>query len=222
MIKNLIIDFDSTIVSVETMEELFRLALGSNSKRLKVLDEVARITDMGMNGDITFSQSLARRVDILPLTQQIVDDTAKLLSSKLSEGFVEEFDKLNAYNLHVFSGGFKEIITPVLEPFGVDVANIYANSFIFSSGIFQGIDTDNPMAHDGGKARVAKKLQLQGKTVVIGDGYTDFQIVENGVAEYFIYYNEFANRPKVANRTQLHASTFSEVISLLLRIGRSE
>ena len=51
-----IIDFDSTFTKVEAMEELAAIALQGNPRREQIVAELKRITDLGMNGEISFTE----------------------------------------------------------------------------------------------------------------------------------------------------------------------
>jgi D-3-phosphoglycerate dehydrogenase len=67
MIRNIIIDFDSTIVADESLEVLFSYALKDDPLREETVQKIAAITAAGMNGDIPFDQSLSQRIALLPL-----------------------------------------------------------------------------------------------------------------------------------------------------------
>ncbi len=60
-----IIDFDSTFTKVEAMEELAAIALQGNPRREEIVAEIKHITDLGMNGEISFTESLERRIALL-------------------------------------------------------------------------------------------------------------------------------------------------------------
>ena len=45
-----IIDFDSTFVTVESLEELAKITLKDKSGKEEILKEVSRITNLGMEG----------------------------------------------------------------------------------------------------------------------------------------------------------------------------
>lgn len=53
-----IIDFDSTFVSVESLDELAKIALRDDPSREKTALEISRITALGMEGKLSFEKSL--------------------------------------------------------------------------------------------------------------------------------------------------------------------
>ena len=71
--KNYIIDFDSTFIKVESLDELLEISEPGN--KLKI-DEVKKITNEGMEGKISFSESLSRRINLFCLlyTSDAADD----------------------------------------------------------------------------------------------------------------------------------------------------
>ena len=62
----LIIDFDSTIISCETLDELSNLSLQDD---LKKINQIKNITDRAMNGNIEFTQALNDRLNILNINE---------------------------------------------------------------------------------------------------------------------------------------------------------
>jgi D-3-phosphoglycerate dehydrogenase len=59
-----IIDFDSTFVQVEALEELARIALKGNPRKKEIIAEVEEITNLGIEGRISFTEGLARRIAV--------------------------------------------------------------------------------------------------------------------------------------------------------------
>ena len=60
-----IIDFDSTFTKVEGLDELGKISLQGSPKREESLAEIHRVTELAMNGELSFSEALQRRVDLL-------------------------------------------------------------------------------------------------------------------------------------------------------------
>ena len=68
------------------------------------------------------------------------------------------------------------------------------------------------MASDNGKVEVVKNLNLHGTTIVIGDGYTDYEIKKYGYADIFIAYTKHMDRIKVSNLADHKSNSFSDII----------
>lgn len=214
---NLIIDFDSTILAVELIETLFELATANldASDKQTLLDKVMGITNAGMNGEINFSESLKTRLSLLELDQKLIDSALRYLRDKISNSFINNLPELQKHNLLVISGGFKELIIPLLEPLGISKQQVFANTLLFENGRMIGADLSNPLAHSLGKVKTVQRLGLSGTTIVIGDGYSDYEIREKGLADYFLYYSEYIHRDKVAELADTIVVNFDEAVHFL-------
>lgn len=211
----IVVDFDSTIVSTETMEVLFQYALNNHPQHDEILQTIQQITAAGMEGKLGFSESLSQRINLLPLTPVVLNDAYSYLETCVSESFIEVLPELLQHNLKVVSGGFKEIIDPLLETYGIQTDSIYANNLIFEKEHFRGVNTNNLLAQNDGKIMVAQSLHGQKPIIVVGDGYTDYQIRKAGIADVFIYYQEFVSRPQVSQYADFTANNFNDVVDIL-------
>src|SRR3990167_5158194 len=216
MINNLILDVDSTVLGAEVLEELFILALPNVKTRKKIIKEVNAITDLGMTGKIPFNESLQKRVAMLSLTRSVLKKAAKLLANKFSRSFIKNLNLFRQKNVFFISGSFIEVIRPILTDLGFKKEQIFANSFKFNKREFLGVDLSNPLAQSGGKVVVARSFGLNPEeSLVIGDGYTDFEIKQEGLAKAFIYYGEFVIRENVRQKADYFISDFSQLELLL-------
>src|ERR1700761_1055529 len=80
----LILDFDSTFVTVEALELLGEIVLEAAPDREAKLAEVAALTEQAMNGDIGFSQALTRRIEILKPRREHVAALVERLREKVT------------------------------------------------------------------------------------------------------------------------------------------
>ena len=55
MKKNYVFDFDSTLTSVEALDVLAEITLKNNSDKDSIIDEIKEITNLGIDGDISFT-----------------------------------------------------------------------------------------------------------------------------------------------------------------------
>lgn len=210
-----IIDFDSTFTQVEALDELARISLENNPNREAIYEEIERFTNLAMEGKISFRESLAGRVKLLEANR---DHLAKLivhLKKKVSKSFSrnKEFFKDNSDTAWIVSGGFKEFITPVVMPYHIKKENIYANTFKFDEkGNIVGYDEHNPLSDEGGKVKLLKQLEIQGRIFGIGDGYSDFQLKESGLIEKFYAFTENIARQSVTDKADHIAPSFDEFL----------
>lgn len=213
----LIIDFDSTIASVESMEVLLESALKDNLEKVQILEEVKEITRLGMEGVIPFSESLQKRVQLLPLNTNSIHHVAVVLKDFLTPSFITTLSHLKTHTIYIVSCGFKELIDPLLIPLGIKERNIFANQFVFNGTTFLGVDTSLPLSQNQGKVKTVQNLELSDDNVyIIGDGYTDYEIKKEGLAKKFIYYGEHVRRENVMQLADHVIYSFDELLKIKL------
>lgn len=213
--KNFIIDFDSTFVKIESLDLLASIALNGRPDQEERVSKISSITDQGMNGDISFSESLSSRLALLDAHQNHIDQTIRELKSKISKSINrnKSFFKKHADSIYILSSGFKELIEPVVAEFGISSDHVIANSFTFDEdGNISGYDTTNPLAGNGGKVKVVESLNLSGDVYAIGDGYTDYEIKKAGLATGFYAYTENISREKVTAVADHITPSFDEFL----------
>jgi len=210
-----IIDFDSTFVTVESLEELAKITLKDKSGKEETLKEVSRITNLGMEGKISFNESLRKRLLLFQTDKNDIHKLIRLIKNHITKSVKNnrDFFKNYAEQIYVISGGFKEFITPVVKSYGITEKHVLANTFQFDNkGLVIGFDEKNPLSQDRGKIKAIEKLNLQGKIYIIGDGFTDYQIKKNGSAEKFFAFTENIKRQVVMDKADYVTASFDEIL----------
>ncbi len=213
--KYFIIDFDSTFTKVEGLDELGKISLQGNPKRDEALAEIKHVTELAMNGEISFSEALQRRVNLLKAHRDHLPELVRTLGGKVSDSFERNREFLNEYadNILIISSGFREFIEPIVTALGIKPQNVYANTFVYDeAGNIIGFDTQNPLTRDKGKPELIRQLNLQGDVYVIGDGYTDYEIKEAGLANRFYAFTENVERGKVIANADHVAPSLDEFL----------
>ena len=209
---NLLIDFDSTIIKDESLELLSEISVKNLDDKTKIIN----ITRDAMDGKAGFSNALKERVLLLKAKKQHVKDVVTTIQDRLTDSFIQNkvFFKQNNSNCYIVSGGFIEIIYPILKPFNISKKNIFANQFIYDhyENIIS-IDDKNPLSKDKGKVEIAKKIP--GQNIIIGDGYTDYEIKKFRCAEKFIQFSENINRSILNPLADYTAYNFNDVINYI-------
>lgn len=216
MDKTLIIDFDSTFVTVEVMDELAAVTLENFPEKEKIVSEVREITRLGMEGKIPFNESLARRIKLLQGNKSQVEKLAKEVKEKVSVSIRKnkKFFLENADSIYIISGGFKEVIIPIVSEFGIVPDHVFANTFRFDEkGNIIGVDENNLLSQAGGKVKQIKAANLTGEIYIIGDGFTDYQIKEAGLAQKFIAFSENIRRPNVVALADYEVFSWEEFLN---------
>jgi D-3-phosphoglycerate dehydrogenase len=210
----LVVDFDSTFTTVEALDVLGEIALPQGPEGDAARAEIRALTDKAMNGEIGFGEALKRRIAILNLERKHLDELVARLRDKVSPSIRRNraFFERNAGRVLVVTGGFHDYVDPIVAEHGVSPAQVLANSLVFDGDRVVGVDEANPLSRDGGKIEAVKGLGLDGEVVVVGDGWTDYEIRQAGAADRFYAYTETAKRDRVTAAADHVAASFDEVL----------
>ncbi|MEQ1486130.1 HAD-IB family phosphatase [Methyloglobulus sp.] len=170
-------DCDSTLSKIEGIDEL--------AKWVGVGEEMARLTDAAMNGELPLEQVYGKRLETIRPDKSVIDWVADLYISEIVDGAKEIFDNLLTQDreIHIISGGLRQAILPLADFLGVPKSRVHAVDIHFNAdGSYAGFDENSPLARSGGKHEICKRL-LNGKSslVLIGDGKTDMEAKQPGV-----------------------------------------
>jgi D-3-phosphoglycerate dehydrogenase len=215
MLPTFVIDFDKTIVTVETLDELVHITLEHDPQREKVATEIEAITHAGMEGKIDFPTSLLRRLALFKPTKEDIEKVVVLLKNNLTPSFIRNKAFFQKYHkqIYIISGGFTECIFPVVKEFGITADHILANTFTYDKkGYITGFDKKNPLAQINGKVKAVAQLKQKGEVCIIGDGITDYQIKEQGKADVFFAFTENIYRKGVAAKADKIIRSFDELL----------
>ncbi len=213
--RKYVFDFDSTLTRVEALDVLAEMSLQGRLNREEVIDEIQKVTNLGIDGDISFTESLEKRIRLLKAHQDHLPSLVKELREKISKSITanKEFFEKYSDDIYVISCGFKEFIDPIVEEFNIPSERVYANTFRFDEeGYIVGFDEDNVLATHNGKIECLKQLDLQGEVQVIGDGYSDYVMREAGIAHKFFAYTENVHRDKAADNADHVAPNLDEFL----------
>lgn len=215
---HLIIDFDSTFVTVESLDELAHIVLKDNPESTQRLETIRAITRAGMEGSIPFDESLSKRLKLLNINQKDIHAANIVLAKKVTPSFKrnKQFLMENAQNILIISGGFYEMIIPIVSEYGILEDQVFANKFVYKgTSRIAHVDSQNIMAQSGGKVAQANALGLAGEIHVIGDGYTDYQIKSEGPAKKFFAFIENIRRNSVCEVADVVLSNIDDYIKFL-------
>ena len=215
MLPIFIIDFDSTIVTVEGLDELARIALEHNPKKDQIAQQIGDITNQAMEGVIDFPTSLIKRFALFQPTTEDIDKVVTFLKDNLTPSLRRNKPFFQKYHkqIYIISGGFRECILPVVKEFGIAEDHILANTFTYNKkGDITGFNKKNPLAQVNGKVKAVATLKHKGKICVVGDGITDYQIKEQGKADIFFAFTENVYRKGVAAKADKIIRSFDELL----------
>ncbi|AUX20292.1 phosphoserine phosphatase [Sorangium cellulosum] len=202
-----VMDMDSTLIRIEVIDELAR-AKG-------VVEQVARITERAMQGEMDYDESLRQRLALLRgldigVLRKIA---AELPITEGAETLIRVLKRLG-YRTAVISGGFSIAAEALKARLGIDYA--YSNALEVEGGKLTGRVT-GPIVNAQRKAELLETIaQAEGvlldQTIAVGDGANDLLMLQRaglGVA--------FRAKPKLreAADTSLSASGLDAVLFLL-------
>ena len=177
--KLLVMDMDSTLITIETIDELADL--------VGLKPQVAKITEQAMRGEIEYNESLRRRVALLKgldesALRRVYDERLKL--SPGAETLLVAAQKHGIKTLLV-SGGFTHV-TALLKPrLGLDYA--YSNTLDVANGRLTGDIVGRIVNADAKRnelLRVSASLGIKRDQIIgMGDGANDLKFMaECGVS----------------------------------------
>jgi phosphoserine phosphatase len=201
-------DMDSTLIEGEVIDELAKLAGAA--------DEVVKVTEAAMRGEIEFQESFRRRVALLRgLPEAKVLDL--LTAIPLVQGAEQLIGtlKMLGYKTAILSGGFNFFAHHLQTQLGIDY--VFANDLDMQDGVVTG-EVRNPIVDGPRKAELLRQIARQEnisleQVVAVGDGANDLPML--GIAGMGI---AFRAKPLV-RQTASHAVSFLGLDSLLYLIG---
>lgn len=194
--KNIIFDCDSTLVKIEGL--LFVAAQKGLAK------EVAAVTEAGMNGEISFRESLSRRLELLNLVESDLKAIERGYVQNLTEGALEVVRSLRQRDQKVFilSGAFRPPVQGLATFLGVARENVLAIPITVD---FRGrvhISEEELNRVDQLKSEAVKRIRQSGPTVLVGDGMTDWEAGQ--AADLFIGFGGVVFRPKLKSLVPIY------------------
>lgn len=213
--KYFIIDFDSTFTKVEALDVLAEISLKDNENSEEYINQIKSITDLGMDGKVSFNESLKQRINLLNAHKNHLPKLITRLTALVSSSFQRNKEFIHKYADQIFivSNGFKDFIVPIVSQYGIHEANVYANEFAYDAeGNIIGFDEQNVLSQDNGKPKQIASMDLDGELYVLGDGFTDFEIKKAGLAHKFYAFTENVRREDVLNQADHEAPSLDEFL----------
>jgi phosphoserine phosphatase len=168
----IVMDVDSTLVQGEVIEML--------AEHAGCLDDVARVTEAAMRGELDFEESLRERVALLEgLDASALDKVYDaIVLSPGARTLVRTLKRLG-YRFAIVSGGFTQVTDRIAADLGIDFAA--ANELEVVDGKLTGRIV-GPVVDRAGKADALRRFAAevgvsQAATVAIGDGANDLDML---------------------------------------------
>jgi len=209
--ETVIFDCDSTLSDIEGIEEL------AAAHR----DEVARLTDAAMRGEISLERVYGHRLELVRPTR----DRMEVLGRQYVERLVPDAREVVAalqgegIDVRIVSGGLLPAVLAVARELGLGESAVAAVDLYFDqAGEYTGFDTESPLAYSGGKRDQLLRWWsgMPGPVMLVGDGITDLEA--RPPANLFVAYAGVVARPAVvaAADVVVHARSLATVLPLAL------
>lgn len=168
-----IADMDSTIISVECIDELADVA--------GIKPQVAAITERAMQGELDFTQALSERVALLKGLPEMVLQEVYDTRIRFSDGAADLLKALKAANVHTIlaSGGFTYFTERVANALGFD--SHYGNRLEIKDGMLTGHCLTPIKGADAKRDALVQACKIHNialeNSVAIGDGANDLAMI---------------------------------------------
>lgn len=211
MTKLICFDCDSTLSSIEGIDELARL------RGPACFAAVEAMTREAMDGAIPIGDVFARRLELIQPTRADVDAVGRRYVETVEPTARAVVARLQAagWTPVILSAGYTEAIEPLARHLGI--ARIEAVGLRFNAdGGYAGFDEAFPTTRNGGKpvcvARLKRELRPE-KSVMVGDGVSDLETCDE--VDLFVGFGRYVERPAVKNRAAAFVRSLDEIFPLL-------
>ena len=172
--KLLVADMDSTMITVECIDELADYA--------GIKPQIAEITERAMRGELDFEEALRSRVALLKGLSEVVVAQCLAERVKLMPGGKALVQAIHANGgmAVLVSGGFTHFAVPVGKMLGFD--RMIANRLSFVDGALSGEVEGEIVGAQTKKATLLSVLAQKGwamsDSIAVGDGANDIAMIE--------------------------------------------
>jgi len=212
--KRLIVfDVDSTLITGEVIEML--------AAHAGVEEEVAKVTEAAMRGDLGFTESLTHRVALLEgLPETVLDDVANEITLTPGARTTVRTLKRLGFRCGAVSGGFTRIIRKLADDLGLDF--VAANDLEIVDGRITGRVIGDVIDRPGKAEALREFAESYGisleQCVAVGDGANDIDMLS--AAGMGVAFNAKPALREIADTTLSHP--YLDAVLFMLGVTRAE
>jgi phosphoserine phosphatase len=210
-LKLICFDCDSTLSSIEGIDELARL------RGPDVFRDIEKMTDDAMNGKIRIEDVFGLRLAAIRPSASDVAAVGRRYLETIEPTAKETVGILMGmgWTPVIISGGFRQAIRPLSDFLGIP--RVEAVDFYFNpDGSYKGYDVGFPTTRSGGKPEVIQRLRADmapEKVVMVGDGSSDLET--QPFVELFIGFGRYVSRKKVKRDSKAFVTSLADVPALI-------
>ena len=209
--KLLIFDCDSTLSSIEGIDELARV------RGPEVFKRVEEMTNEAMDGKIAVEAVFGRRLEIIRPGAADVAAVGRRYIETIEPDAITAIAAARkaGWTPLIISGGFRNAIRPLADHLGIERIEA-VDLFFDAAGNYTGFDEAYPTTRSGGKPEVIQRLKREfspAKIVMVGDGASDLET--KPVVDLFVGFGRYMAREKVKRESARFIHALSELPALL-------
>lgn len=209
--KLIFIDCDSTLSSIEGIDELARLRGDA------VFRECENMTNRAMDGEIAIEDVYGARLELIRPTLEECEQIGQRYIETVEPTAIEFIAALreNGWEPIIVSGGLTQVIAPFAEFLGIEKLRA-VDLQLDEKGNYLGFDARCPTSRMGGKMEVIdvdKQTLDATQTVMVGDGSSDLETHTH--VDLFIGYGGFVVREKVKSEAKHFVYKLTDILELL-------
>ncbi len=212
--KLLFLDCDSTLSSIEGIDELARLSDPA------IFAEVETLTNAAMDGEVPLDEVFRRRMEIIRPNKEIVEKVSRMYVDTVVPGAAELVSKAvkNGWLPVIISGGFAPVIKPLARHLGirhVEAVPLWFNDL----GEYAGYGEDYPNTRNLGKNEIIREWRraiLPQRVVMIGDGISDLETKPD--VDLMIGFGGVVRREKVRAGADMWLENFNDTDKLMIAL----
>jgi phosphoserine phosphatase len=209
--RSVLFDCDSTLSRLEGIE-----ALAADHRQ-----DIARLTEATMRGDIPLEDVYARRLELVRPTRERVARLGDEYVAALVPDAREVVSALRdaEVDVRIISGGVRQAVLVLARALGVPDDAVAAVPLRFSAdGSYAGFDDRSPLARSMGKrVQIERwKPSLRAPVMLVGDGATDLEARD--AVDLFVAFAGVTERAAVtaAAEVVVRAPTLAPILALAL------
>lgn len=209
--KLIFIDCDSTLSSIEGIDELARL------RDEETFRQCENMTNRAMDGEIAIEDVYGARLELIRPTAAECERIGQLYIDTVEPTAIACLAELRSAGWEpiIVSGGLTQAIAPFARFLGIERVRA-VDLKLDASGAYLGFDTRCPTSRMGGKMEViaADRSALDAEMVVmVGDGFSDVET--QPYVDLFIGYGGYVERAKVMAESRHFVYQLSDIPALL-------
>lgn len=209
MSKLAFIDCDSTLSSIEGIDELARF------RGPEVMKEVEDLTNAAMDGKVPLAEVFGRRIDLIQPDEELCAKVQDLYIQTVEPDARDLVKRLkaNGWRVLILSGGFAKLIQPLANYLEVDEV-LAVPLYLTEDGTYKDFGRTYPTTYNGGKPELIRKLKEEHRptqTLMVGDGISDFEATPEVTT--FVGYGGYVRREAVEQQSKHYVTELKQLFS---------